>query len=53
MHGDGKRENWLLIKKNDEEARRNSNGDFLESLAFSVKSGRRMEEIAGAKPRSK
>jgi bifunctional non-homologous end joining protein LigD len=53
MHGDGKRENWLLIKKDDQEARRNSNGDFLESLAFSVKSGRQMEEIARAKPRSK
>ncbi len=47
MHGDGKRENWLLIKKNDEAARKNSNGDFLESQSSSVKSGRKMGEIAG------
>ena len=47
MHGDGKRENWLLIKKNDSEARRDSNGNFLEGLSFSVQTGRGMEEITG------
>jgi bifunctional non-homologous end joining protein LigD len=48
MRGDGKRENWLLIKENDGEARKNgANGDFLEDLSFSVTSRRSMEEIAG------
>jgi bifunctional non-homologous end joining protein LigD len=48
MRGDGKRENWLLIKENDDEARKDSaNGDFLEDLSVSVKSRRSMEEIAG------
>jgi len=47
MRGDAKRENWLLIKENDSEARADSsNGDFLESLSSSVKSGRSMHEIA-------
>jgi bifunctional non-homologous end joining protein LigD len=48
MRGEGKRENWLLIKENDGEARKNSaNGDFLEDLSVSVTSRRSMEEIAG------
>ena len=47
MHGDGKRENWLLIKDDDEFAQKGANGKFLEDLAFSVKSGRSMDEIAG------
>jgi bifunctional non-homologous end joining protein LigD len=48
MRGDGKRENWLLIKEDDGEARRKgANGDFLDELASSVKSGRSMDEIAG------
>jgi bifunctional non-homologous end joining protein LigD len=47
MRIEGKRENWLLIKESDEEARpTEANSDFLESLAFSVKSGRSMDEIA-------
>jgi bifunctional non-homologous end joining protein LigD len=46
MRGDRKHENWLLIKGNDDEARHDANGDFLENLASSVKSGRSMEEIA-------
>jgi bifunctional non-homologous end joining protein LigD len=52
MRGDAKRENWLLIKENDGDARADSsNGDFLESLSSSVKSGRSMTEIAdGAAP---
>src|SRR5436190_7016661 len=48
MRGDAKRENWLLIKENDEEAASNSAGDdFLEGFSSSVKSGRSMDEIAG------
>ncbi len=35
MRGDGKRENWLLIKENDAEARKNgANGDFLNDRRF-------------------
>jgi bifunctional non-homologous end joining protein LigD len=49
MRGDGKRENWLLIKENDEEARTGTDGEFLEGSSFSVTSGRSMEEIAGGK----
>jgi bifunctional non-homologous end joining protein LigD len=53
MRGDGKRENWLLIKRKDPEARRNgANGGFLEDLASSVKSGRSMDEIAGISKRN-
>ena len=47
MYGDAKKENWLLIKAKDAEAR--SNGDatgFLDDLAFSVTSGRSMDAIA-------
>ncbi len=41
------KENWLLIKGNDAEARHNGNaGQFLEGLSQSVKSGRTMEAIA-------
>src|ERR1700686_1578123 len=48
MRGDEKRENWLLIKENDEEASHDgANGDFLEELSSSVKSGRSLDEIAG------
>jgi bifunctional non-homologous end joining protein LigD len=52
MHGDSKKENWLLIKAKDAEAR--ANGDaagFLDDLAYSVTSGRSMDAIAaGEKP---
>src|ERR1700683_3890943 len=44
MRGEGKKENWLLIKEDDEEASRQANSEFLESLSFSVKSGRSMDE---------
>ena len=48
MRGDGKRENWLLVKENDDEARQNgTNEKFLKDLASSVKTGRSMDEIAG------
>src|SRR5690349_8561916 len=41
------KENWLLIKGNDPEARHNGQGEgFLEQLAKSVKSGRTMDVIA-------
>ena len=46
MRGAGKRENWLLIKKNDDAARRS--GDVLEEQTSSVKTGRSLDEIAGA-----
>jgi bifunctional non-homologous end joining protein LigD len=46
MRGDQKRENWLLIKGDDEEARKSMNGEFLEDASSSVKSGRSMDEIA-------
>src|SRR5260370_35226001 len=50
MRGGGKRENWLLVKENDAEARRNgTEGDILENLTSSVKSGRAMDEIADRK----
>jgi bifunctional non-homologous end joining protein LigD len=45
MKREGKRENWLLIKGVDEEARRENGDAFLDELDFSVKSGRSMEEI--------
>jgi bifunctional non-homologous end joining protein LigD len=47
MRGEGKKENWLLIKEADGEARQGANGKFLGGLSFSVKSGRSMEQIAG------
>jgi bifunctional non-homologous end joining protein LigD len=47
MRGDGKRENWLLIKETDQDAIPGSNSAFLEGLASSVTTGRSMEEIAG------
>jgi bifunctional non-homologous end joining protein LigD len=55
MRGDGKRENWLLVKENDGEARQNgANEKFLNDLATSVKTGRSMDQIAGLKaPASK
>src|SRR5437868_9245307 len=55
MRGDAKRENWLLIKENDEEAASNSaEGDFLEGLSCSIKTSLSMDEIAaGAAPRQR
>lgn len=50
MRGDGKRENWLLVKEKDEEARQDeTNEKFLSGLDSSVSSGRSMKEIAGHK----
>ena len=47
MRGDGKRENWLLIKENDANASKNAKSDILDDFAGSVSSGRTMDEIAG------
>lgn len=46
MHTKERRENWLLIKEQDDKSR--TNDGFLEDNAFSVKTGRPMEKIAGA-----
>jgi bifunctional non-homologous end joining protein LigD len=43
------RENWLLIKGRDEDARSGRGGDILKEEARSVASGRSMEEIAAGK----
>ena len=52
MHGDGKRENWLLIKHEDQEAEQGKGGELLKDTSYSVTSGRSMDEIAkGARPR--
>jgi bifunctional non-homologous end joining protein LigD len=54
MHGDQKRENWLLIKKKDDEAKANGAAStFLEDLGFSVTSGRSMEAIAAGEAPAK
>lgn len=51
MHGDGRRENWLLIKEKDDKAQPGADAaGFLDHLAFSVVSGRTMEEIADKVP---
>lgn len=44
-----KRENWLLIKGEDASARDASAPDILEERPESVKTGRRIEEVAGGK----
>ncbi len=49
MHGkdNDKRENWLLIKENDEEASEGKKAErFLDKTASSVKTGRPMDAIA-------
>ena len=55
-----KRENWLLIKVDDEESRPEDAPDVLDELPHSVKSGRTLEEVTAdpgdtwnSKPRSK
>ncbi|MFN7104328.1 MAG: DNA polymerase ligase N-terminal domain-containing protein, partial [Pseudorhizobium sp.] len=44
-----KRENWLLIKSEDEFARAEADADILEEMPQSVKSGQLIEEIQGKK----
>jgi len=48
MHGKPgeSRENWLLIKGDDEEARHKGGADILEERPESVKTGRSVEEVA-------
>ncbi|MBP8940483.1 MAG: ATP-dependent DNA ligase, partial [Agrobacterium sp.] len=52
MHGKPgeSRENWLLIKGDDEEARHQGGADILEERPESVKTGRSVEDVA-AKPK--
>ncbi len=47
-HREGeKRENWLLIKAEDEFARAEGDADILEELPLSVKTGKSLDEIWG------
>ena len=48
--GTGK-ENWLLIKEKDDEARSGGNSDVTQNLTESVTSGRTIEQIASGRPR--
>ncbi len=41
-----KRDNWLLIKQHDEDARSERDKDILEEMPLSVKTGRTLDEIA-------
>lgn len=52
MHGKPgeKRENWLLIKGDDEFARPDGEADVLEEQPLSVKTGRDVAEVAGEAP---
>ncbi len=51
MGKEGKKENWLLIKKNDDAARPNGAGSkLLDTETLSVKTGRSMDEIALGAP---
>ena len=45
-----KRENWLLIKAEDEVARAEGDPDILEERPESVKTGRQIEDVAGEAP---
>ncbi len=49
-HEEGK-ENWLLIKEKDDEARTGEKGDVTENLTESVTSGRTIEQIASGRHR--
>lgn len=49
-HDGEKRENWLLIKGEDEFARAEGDADILEEMPQSVSSGRLIEELQGKKP---
>jgi len=46
---DGQKEQWLLFKDKDDEARPESEGVITEQEPLSVKTGRSLEEIAGDK----
>lgn len=45
-----KRENWLLIKAEDEVARAEGDADILEERPESVKTGRQIKDVAGEAP---
>ena len=45
-----KRENWLLIKAEDEFARDEGSADILQELPLSAKTGRDLPEVAGEAP---
>jgi bifunctional non-homologous end joining protein LigD len=45
-----KRENWLLIKGSDEQARTGADPDILEEAPASVISGRTIEDVAAGRP---
>src|SRR5688572_7925912 len=45
----GRKENWLLLKAGDEQARSLSRGDVVKSEPLSVKTGRDLDEIAAGK----
>lgn len=48
---DRKRQQWLLFKERDQEARSKDQGDILEELPLSVSTGRNLEEIAANRNR--
>lgn len=52
MHGKAreKRENWLLIKGDDEFARTGKDRDILTERPESVKTGRKIDDVAGEEP---
>ena len=50
-HQETGKENWLLIKENDEEARSGNNGEVTQNLTESVESGRTIEQIASGRHR--
>ncbi len=52
-YGNGKKPQWLLMKIDDDEARPEEEGDVLEELPLSVKTGRDLAEIAGHKHAAK
>jgi bifunctional non-homologous end joining protein LigD len=55
MHGrpNERRDNWLLIKAKDEDARSPRDKDILDEKSRSVVSGRTIEEIAGGRGRKR
>ena len=49
----GGKENWLLIKADDEYATQSANDDLLEDKPRSVKTGRTVEQVAAGKVKIK
>ncbi len=50
-HQEPGKENWLLIKENDEEARSGTESEVTQTLVTSVESGRTIEQIASGRHR--